>query len=111
MTASSLVGGQREAFAAVCAPRAEVFRDGVGFVRGWSTARRAADDLAAYLERAGLAEAFSGLRADVSVAGDGLVCLDSVTADAAQQLADLLLRGLCVELDRSLNASRRPPAA
>jgi hypothetical protein len=44
------------------------------------------------------------------VNGDGLVCLGVVDAEAARRLADLLLRGLCAEMDRSFGASERPSA-
>ncbi|MBI3685843.1 MAG: hypothetical protein HY241_00640, partial [Actinobacteria bacterium] len=70
---------------------------------GWSSAHHASAHLAGQLIRAGLGEEFAGLRADVSVRGDGLVCIGSITAEAAHRLAVLLARGLCVELDHTLD--------
>lgn len=90
--------------AAVCEPRAEIFAVGTGYVRGWATARTASEDLAAQLQRAGLAEDFGGLRADVTVSGQGLVCVGMVRAEAVRALAVLVARGLSVEMDGAFAA-------
>jgi hypothetical protein len=107
-TGTTLPQEHRNRFAGICAPRAEIFVEGVPFVRGWAQARSAGMELAKHLENAGLTEVFPGLRADVSVNGDGLVCLGIVDVETAQRLEALLLRGLCVEMDRSLGASESP---
>jgi hypothetical protein len=86
-------------FEAVCEPRAEIFSAGPPFVRGWAAARTASQYLAARLEDAGLTEDFGGLRADVSVSGQGLVCVGTLHAQAVRTLAVLLSRGLCAELE------------
>jgi hypothetical protein len=73
-------------FEAVCEPRAEIFSAGTPFVRGWATARTASQHLAARLDDAGLADDVGGLRADVSVSGQGLVCVGTVHAQAIRTL-------------------------
>jgi len=97
--------------AAVCAPRAEVFAGGVPFVRGWSAARRASSHLAGQLVEAGLAQEFGGLRPDVSVRGDGLVCIGPISTEAANRLTVLIGRGLCVEYERLLDRVEDSSAA
>ncbi|MDQ1295873.1 MAG: hypothetical protein QG608_3760 [Actinomycetota bacterium] len=87
------------AFAGVCEPRAEIFGNGAPFVRGWATARTASLGLAAQIRSAGLVDDFAGLRADVSVSGQGLVCLGTTHPDAVRLLAVLISRGLCAEMD------------
>jgi len=82
----------------VCAPRAEILQDGIPYVAGWSAAQCATTALADSLHRAGLEEGFGALRADVSVHGQGMVCLGTVPADVVRQLANLLAQGLCAEL-------------
>ena len=82
----------------VCAPRAEILQDGIPYVVGWSAAQRATTELADSLHHAGLEEGFGALRADVSVHGQGMVCLGTVPADVVRQLANLLAQGLCAEL-------------
>ena len=95
-------GGVHEA---LCEPRAEVFGTGAPFVAGWASARDASGALAEQLSRAGLVDVFAGLRADVSVSGQGLVCLGSFDPATVRALAELLVRGLCVELERGLEAA------
>ncbi|WP_235215455.1 hypothetical protein [Phaeacidiphilus oryzae] len=84
----------------VCAPRAEILEDGIPYVAGWAAADRATRSLAESIRSVGLDVGFAGLRSDVSVHGDGMVCLGTVPADVVQRLADLLARGLCAELER-----------
>lgn len=71
---------------------------GVPYVRGWSQARRGADELAAQLTVLGLEPDFPGLTADVNVSGDGLVRLGVIRPDAALILAELIVAGLAAEL-------------
>ncbi|WP_175548760.1 hypothetical protein [Mangrovactinospora gilvigrisea] len=75
----------------VCAPSVEILEDGVSYVRGWGHADRATKMLAVQLDAAGLAADFAGLKADVSVHGDGMVRLGMVSADAADRLVELLV--------------------
>jgi hypothetical protein len=81
-----------------CAPPAEIFHDGIPYVRGWNDAGTATRELAEMLTAAGLAVGFGALKADVNVHGDGLVNLGAVPADLVDRLALLLTRGLCVEM-------------
>ncbi|WP_034088098.1 hypothetical protein [Streptacidiphilus albus] len=55
--------------------------------------------LAESLLYADLTEGFGALRADVSVHGQGLVCLGALPSAVAEELARLLAAGLCAELD------------
>ena len=82
----------------VCAPRAEILQDGIPYVAGWSAAQRATSMLAGRLRHADLAKGFGALRADVSVHGQGLVCLGSLPASVVEELARFLSAGLCAEL-------------
>ncbi|MGW7008166.1 hypothetical protein ACWGCW_36590 [Streptomyces sp. NPDC054933] len=82
----------------VIARRAEELAPAVPYVRGWAEAKRATDALAEQLCSLGLDLDFLGLKADVSVFGDGLVCLGPVRPDAAQLLANLIATGLAVEM-------------
>lgn len=82
----------------VCAERAERLTPGVPYVRGWFAAKRGADDLARELNLLGLASDFPGLRPDVNVAGDGLVCVGVIRPDAAEILARLISAGLAQEM-------------
>jgi hypothetical protein len=61
-------------------------------------ARRGADALARQLAALGLQTDFPGLRADVNVFGDGLVCLGAVRPEAAALLAELIASGLAMEM-------------
>ena len=81
----------------VVAKRAENLMPGVPYVRGWATARRSADALAAQLAVLGLETDFPGLAADVNVSGDGLVRLGIVRPEAARVLAELIVSGLVAE--------------
>lgn len=83
-----------------CAPRAEVFHDGIPYVSGWRDADAATRELADALMAAGLAVGFGALKADVNVHGDGLVNIGAVPADVVARLADLVARGLCAEMAR-----------
>ena len=90
----------------VCAPRAEILQDGIPYVAGWSAAQRATVALADSLRRTGLDEGFAALRADVSVHGEGVVCLGTVPATLVRQLADLLVgHGLCAEPEGNSNST------
>ena len=82
----------------VCAPRAEILQDGIPYVAGWSAAQRSTSALADSLRHAGLDDGFAALRADVSVHGEGMVCVGTAPAAVVQQLAILLTQGLCAEL-------------
>jgi len=82
----------------VCARRAEGLAPGVPYVRGWATARRAAEILAGELLALGLDSDFPGLKADVNVDGEGLVCLGAIRPEAAQLLARLLTAGITAEM-------------
>lgn len=84
-----------------CAPSALVLSPGVAYVRGWTAARDATGRLAEQVRRAGLDQDFMGLAADVSVYGNGLVKLGTITAESAQWLAVLLTRGLCEQAERA----------
>jgi len=93
-----------------CAPPALVLFPDIAYVRGWSTARDATDRLAEQVQRAGLDQDFIGLAADVSVYGNGLVKLGTLTAEAAEWLAVLLTRGLCEQADRDAFGTGRTAA-
>ena len=87
--------------ASVCAPNAEVLATGIGYVRGWNTARTATNDLATRLVLARLDDGFGALKAEVNVHGDGLVQLGQVPADTVRRLTEPLVRGLCAEMDET----------
>ena len=82
----------------VIARRAEELAPAVPYVRGWAEAKRATEALAEQLRALGLEPDFLGLKADVSVFGDGLVCLGPVRPEAAQILAALITTGLASEM-------------
>ncbi|MCF3960366.1 hypothetical protein [Streptomyces fuscigenes] len=82
----------------VVAKRAENLSPTVPYVRGWAEAKRGADSLADQLRAAGLSSDFLGLKADVSVFGDGLVCLGPIRPAAAELLARLPASGLAMEM-------------
>jgi hypothetical protein len=82
----------------VCARRAEGLAPGVPYVRGWARAKQAAEALAAELLAFGLDSNFPGLKPDVNVAGDGLVCVGAIRPEAAEILARLLTVGLAAEM-------------
>ncbi|MEU6174995.1 hypothetical protein ABZ832_24190 [Streptantibioticus parmotrematis] len=82
----------------VIAKRADTLAPAVPYVRGWAQAKRASDALAEQLHAAGLESDFLDLKADVSVFGDGLVCLGPIRPEAAQILADLIATGLAMEM-------------
>jgi hypothetical protein len=67
-----------------------VLRDGVPYVRGWACANQAAARLRDELAGCGLAGRVAGVRADVTVAGVGVVDLGRVTPATAELLAELL---------------------
>lgn len=67
-----------------------VLREGVSYVRGWADAEDAVAGLRGELDRCGLAGRVAGLRAEVTVAGVGVVDLGRVTPATAQMLAALL---------------------
>jgi hypothetical protein len=67
-------------------------------VRGWATAKRAAEALAEELLAFGLDTDFPGLKPDVNVAGDGLVCVGAIRPEAAEILARLITAGLAAEM-------------
>ncbi|URN13208.1 hypothetical protein LUW77_21810 [Streptomyces radiopugnans] len=75
----------------VCRKRAENLMPGVPYVRGWADGKRGADALATVLRELGLDSDFPGLKADVNVSGDGVVCLGTIRPDAAKLLASLLV--------------------
>jgi hypothetical protein len=78
--------------------RAEDLLPGVAYLRGWSQAQSGAAALADTLRALGLHTDFPGLRADVNVDGDGLVCLGAVRPEAAQLLAQALMTALAQEI-------------
>jgi hypothetical protein len=82
----------------VCARRAEGLSPGVPYVRGWGTAKRAAEALAEELTAFGLDSDFPGLKPDVNIAGDGLVCVGAIRPEVAEVLARLLTAGLAAEM-------------
>ncbi|MGW6456953.1 hypothetical protein ACWF94_13705 [Streptomyces sp. NPDC055078] len=82
----------------VIAKRAEDLFPGVSYVRGWADAARGASALADQLAALGLDSDFPGLKADVNVNGDGLVCLGAVRPEAAELLARALATGLALEM-------------
>ncbi|MEU1625820.1 hypothetical protein ABZ746_10930 [Streptomyces sp. NPDC020096] len=82
----------------VIAKRAETLEPAKPYVRGWAEAKSATEELAAQLRSVGLELDFLGLKADVSVFGDGLVCLGPIRPAAAQLLAELLATGLASEM-------------
>jgi hypothetical protein len=89
----------------VIAKRAEDLLPGVPYVRGWVRARRGTDALARQLVALGLQTDFPGLRADVNVFGDGLVCLGAVRPETAALLAELIASGLAMEMADRANSS------
>ncbi|MGW5675417.1 hypothetical protein ACWEV4_10075 [Streptomyces sp. NPDC003860] len=97
----------------VTAKRAEELIPGIPYVRGWSRAHRSATALADKLRALGLDADFPGLKPDVNVDGDGLVCLGTIRPEAAQLLAQTLVTGLTLELAERLTAQGpqvdRPP--
>lgn len=98
----------------VCARRAEDLAPGVPYVRGWAAAKRGSDALAEKLRAVGLESDFPGLKADVNVGGDGLVCLGSVRPEAIQYLVRMLVSGLALEMAAHAESSTvgmRPPGA
>lgn len=92
----------------VCAQRAENLMPGVPYVRGWSEARRGAEALAEQLRALGLGDDLFGLRADVNVNGEGVVCLGDVRPEAVERLTDALTRGLALEMAHHAAASVEP---
>jgi hypothetical protein len=95
----------------VIAKRAEDLRPGVPYVRGWMRARDGAEVLARQLAALALEPDFPGLKADVNVNGDGLVCLGPVRPEAAIRLAALIASGLAAEPPQRVMApamERRP---
>jgi hypothetical protein len=86
-------------YAEICEPRAEIFGTGAPFVEGWVAAREASEQLAQAVEQAGARDRLGWLRADVSVSGQGLVCVGALEPDTARLLAALINRGLCAEMD------------
>jgi hypothetical protein len=62
----------------------------VPYVRGWAGAEKAADGLRNELVASGLAEGVAGVRAEVTVAGVGVVELGRVSPATAEVLAGLL---------------------
>lgn len=92
----------------VVARRAENLSEARPYVRGWAQAKRAAEALAEQLRSAGLETDFSGLKADVSVFGDGLVCLGTLRPDAVQLLARLVSTGLTMEMAERAGRTDQP---
>jgi hypothetical protein len=75
---------------------AHVLSPGIGYVRGWAHAARAAAALDKELRACGLDDALPYLRAEVNVFGVGIVELGRVTPDTAHALAALLARARTV---------------
>ncbi|MGV9313418.1 hypothetical protein ACWDR0_14660 [Streptomyces sp. NPDC003691] len=92
----------------VIARRAEELTPGISYVRGWSRAHRGTAALADRLRALGLDSDFPGLKADVNVDGDGLVCLGQIRPEAAQFLAQALVTGLALELADHLTTDQTP---
>ncbi|WP_338059619.1 hypothetical protein [Streptomyces nanshensis] len=92
----------------VCAPSADDLQSDVPYVRGWMEGRRGADALAEALRALGLETDVPGLRADVNVRGDGIVCLGEVRPAAAELLTRALMAGLSIEMARNV---ARPPSS
>lgn len=82
----------------VVAKRAENLSPAMPYVRGWAEAKRGADALAEQLQAAGMGLDLLGLRADVTVFGDGLVCLGPIQPETGEALARLLVMGLAMEM-------------
>jgi hypothetical protein len=82
----------------VCARRAEGLAPGIPYVRGWATAKRGAEALAEELSALGLDSDFPGLKPDVNVEGEGLVCVGAIRPEAVQLLARLLTAGIAAEM-------------
>ncbi|GAA3756544.1 hypothetical protein [Streptomyces tremellae] len=95
----------------VVARRAEDLTEARPYVRGWGQAKRAAEALAEQLRSAGLETDVPGLKADVSVFGDGLVCLGALRPDAAELLARLVATGLTSEMAEQATGPNRPDAS
>ncbi len=94
----------------VIAKRAENLAEAKPYVRGWAQAKRGTEALAEQLVAVGLEADFLGLKADVTVFGDGLVCLGPIRPAAAQLLADMLATGLAMEMaDRAALADAAEP--
>ncbi|WP_371657077.1 MULTISPECIES: hypothetical protein [unclassified Streptomyces] len=92
----------------VVARRAEDLEPGVPYVRGWLRARRGAVALAEQLTGLGLDTDFPGLKADVNVRGEGLVCLGAIRPEAAELLAELITVGLSVKMAADAKSSGTP---
>ncbi|MGW1283325.1 hypothetical protein ACWD4N_06325 [Streptomyces sp. NPDC002586] len=95
----------------VIAKRAEDLAPAVPYVRGWAETKRATDALAEQLQALGLDSDFLGLRADVSVFGDGLVCLGPIRSETAQLLTEAIATGLALEMASSDAVFPDTPAA
>lgn len=78
-----------------------VLAAGVGYVRGWAEAHHAVERLREALRAAGLADRVPGVRADVTVAGVGVVELGRITPQTARQLAALLATARAADADRA----------
>ncbi|PKV87888.1 hypothetical protein BX283_5491 [Streptomyces sp. TLI_146] len=94
----------------VVARRAEDLEPGVPYVRGWLRARRGAMALAEQLAGLGLDTDFPGLKADVNVRGEGLVCLGAIRPETAELLAELITAGLSAEMAAKAKRSEAPAA-
>ncbi|MFI1092892.1 hypothetical protein [Streptomyces sp. NPDC020917] len=88
----------------VCARRAESLMPGVPYVRGWARGREGAEALAEELREVGLDADFPGLKADVNIVGDGVVCLGAIRPEAAELLARLLTAGMAEEMAQNAAA-------
>lgn len=96
----------------ICAKRAETLSPGIPYVRGWLEGKRGAEALAEQLRSVGLAPEFPGLKADVTVVGEGVVCLGTIRPDAAEALARLLAAGIAAEMSHAGEQGRASnPAA
>ncbi|MDF3293392.1 hypothetical protein [Streptomyces silvisoli] len=97
----------------VIAKRAENLEPAKPYVRGWADAKRGTEALAEQLRAAGLGSDFLGLKADVSVFGDGLVCLGPVRPAAVELFAKMLATGLATEMAEhaGLSSAVEPPDA
>jgi hypothetical protein len=71
---------------------AYLLTEGIGYVRGWTHAKRAAAALQAELRTCGLSDAFPYLHAEVNVFGVGIIELGRITPETAHALTALLIR-------------------